>query len=1112
VEERPVSRFQNRAISAAAGTGKTFRLAHRYIGLMAADVAPDRICALTFSRKAAGEIFDKIVEHLCAAATDGARRALTADTIEREGLTAPRDRPEAYVKLLRTLLDSGHRLRIGTLDSFILGIVRAFPMELGIPPETQPMDGDGGEAQAARQSILARLYDPTRRAEPTGHGAGGAFLADVRQARFGQETKTLATVLDTLITDYYGFFRQHGKTAWHRGAPDRIWPSAARWWERAGGPAAAIPGDLPEKLGAAFGPGARTQALGKACAVLATAARQHAADKPWPELNKTILPQLLEAAAKGLPPEILYYSKLYLVPDPLWPELRRALGNLIAVEANRSLERTRGLRTVLGRYDTLYAEALGTDGRFTFEDLSRLLGADGLRPSRAAAADNRLYIDYRLDGQLDHWMLDEFQDTSDTQWDALANLIDEVVQDENRSFFYVGDIKQSVYGWRGGNHRLFHAVLEKYKSLGPRSIAGESIARCRRSPPAILAAVNTVFGDLAGWTPAQGADKGLRRSAVEAFAAFWQTHESARMGEGEGYAALLEYAPKGKSGCAETEGDADEGAGDDPAEFAAVAAILKQVQPTRSELTTAVLVRSNPAGRACVDALRHLLPGVPVIHEGKGGIVDNPVVTLLLALVRYAAHPGDTAALRHLQMSPLADQSEVSAPDALPGVILASLQACGFAGTLREWGRRLGGLDDFGRQRLRELLAAAEQFDAAGSCDPDAFADHVEAYQVKSSAAAGTVRVMTIHQAKGLGFDLVIVPFAANARSFQKPGDPKLLAGDDWVLDPPCGQVLAVLDGAPLQALEAARADANFAQLCVLYVALTRAQRALYLLIPAKGKSSETVREADLLRERLATEGVSGEGPGGLVQCYAKGDGAWYKAAATPQRGVSPAASASPPAPVQVTYAGELTRREPSKEQVESRAFPARWLFSAEAGDVRAFGSAIHRLFQKIEWIEETDIDRLIAGWRAEASEPAALLDDVERQFRICLADGDVRRRLARPAGVPLAEVWREAPFELVLETGGGQQLTSGRFDRVVVERDAADRPIRATVFDFKSNRIETEEDMRKTAEGYAFQMDHYARAAACLLGLPPDQITSLLLFTRKGWIWTQGNAAKNGS
>ena len=47
---------QNRSISASAGTGKTFRLAHRYIGLMSAGVAPDRICALTFSRKAAADL------------------------------------------------------------------------------------------------------------------------------------------------------------------------------------------------------------------------------------------------------------------------------------------------------------------------------------------------------------------------------------------------------------------------------------------------------------------------------------------------------------------------------------------------------------------------------------------------------------------------------------------------------------------------------------------------------------------------------------------------------------------------------------------------------------------------------------------------------------------------------------------------------------------------------------------------------------------------------------------------------------------------------------------------------------------------------------------------
>ena len=56
--------LSHQAISASAGSGKTFRLSHRYIRLLADGVPPDRICALTFSRKAAGEIFDSIVNYL----------------------------------------------------------------------------------------------------------------------------------------------------------------------------------------------------------------------------------------------------------------------------------------------------------------------------------------------------------------------------------------------------------------------------------------------------------------------------------------------------------------------------------------------------------------------------------------------------------------------------------------------------------------------------------------------------------------------------------------------------------------------------------------------------------------------------------------------------------------------------------------------------------------------------------------------------------------------------------------------------------------------------------------------------------------------------------------
>ncbi|MFA7051451.1 MAG: UvrD-helicase domain-containing protein [Kiritimatiellia bacterium] len=1096
---------QNRSISASAGTGKTFRLAHRYIGLMAAGVAPDRICALTFSRKAAGEIFDKIVEHLCAAVTEDVKRAQTAAMIAKEGLAAP-SREDDYLRLLRGLLDHGHRLRIGTLDSFILGVVRAFPLELGVPPETQPMDNDGGEAAAARLSILTRLFDPRSSREESRQEA---FLSDFRMSQHGRETKKLLSVLDQLVKDYHVFYRTHGAQTWHWGDPDRIWPRADRWWEP--DPDDAPPPDtVAESLRTVFGETGRPGQLGESLSTFTIALLSHAIDKPWPQRNDKASRLILENVKNHRPPTLSYYRQEYVLPQTLWNGVRVALRHAINVEIGRALTQTQGLRTVLGRYDEHYAAAQTHDGHFTFEDLSRLLGSGGPSPSRVPDAENRLYIDYRLDGRLDHWLMDEFQDTSDTQWETLANLVDEVIQDDARSFFFVGDIKQSIYGWRGGNYRLFNNIREKYQSCGARAIVSESIQTCHRSLPAIIDAVNQTFDHLESWTPSLGGQAGLRPEAVEAFARAWTRHESARTHEGTGFVSLLEYDPK-KTG-AEESAEADDNGEDGteyPAQFEAVAAILKQVEPIQRGLTAAVLVRSNQAGRACVDALRRLLPDVPCVHEGKGGITDNPVVTLLLALVQYAAHPGDTVALRHLQMSPLGGTCSEIGYGALPALLLQAFQARGFAATLREWGGKLGRLDPFSQRRLSEFLAGAESFDALGVCDPDRFADHVNAYQTRANAAAGSVRVMTVHQAKGLGFDLVVIPFATRPASFEKPKIPRLLAGGDWVFNPPCQQALEAADGPPLQACDAARADANFAQLCVLYVAMTRAQRAMALIVPKKAKDPKSVSEADLLRERLRPDTAPGVGPGGFTQLYARGDPDWF------WRHQAPAANAqeNPAAPFRIGFTAEITTREPSKEHVDGQPFPAQWLFNAEAGDVRAFGSAIHRLFQKIEWFEDTDMERLIAEWRQESAESATLLADVERQFRACLKKGEVQNALSRPAlaGAGAVDVWREVPFNLLVKTGGQKQLMSGRFDRLVVVWDAAGHPVRATITDFKSNRIATDPQVQEAARGYAGQMLDYARAAAQLLGLSPEHVTATLLFTRLGRLYAFSACAGPG-
>src|SRR5690606_12687583 len=100
-------------------------------------------------------------------------------------------------------------------------------------------------------------------------------------------------------------------------------------------------------------------------------------------------------------------------------------------------------------------------GWLVFSDLPVLL-MRGLSGERTGLGAQDLI--YRLDGRTDHWLIDEFQDTSRIQWKVLSAFIDEILQDSSgqRTFFCVGDVKQSIYGWRDGDARLFDEIRERY--------------------------------------------------------------------------------------------------------------------------------------------------------------------------------------------------------------------------------------------------------------------------------------------------------------------------------------------------------------------------------------------------------------------------------------------------------------------------------------------------------------------------------------------------------------------------------------------------------------------------------------------------------------------------
>ncbi len=145
--------FSNVVIRASAGTGKTFQLSNRFIGLILAGASPEQALAVTFARKAAGEILDRVLLRLAEAASDPAKALKMASELDDTCFDA-----DCAMKQLKRLAQQLHRLRIGTLDGFFVQLASNFSLELGMPPGWSIADelDDRRLRSEAIRAVLAR--------------------------------------------------------------------------------------------------------------------------------------------------------------------------------------------------------------------------------------------------------------------------------------------------------------------------------------------------------------------------------------------------------------------------------------------------------------------------------------------------------------------------------------------------------------------------------------------------------------------------------------------------------------------------------------------------------------------------------------------------------------------------------------------------------------------------------------------------------------------------------------------------------------------------------------------------------------------------------------------
>lgn len=1089
----------NEMILASAGSGKTWQLTNRFIALMGQqllagqEVMPERIVAVTFTRKAAGEFFDSILVKLAKAASDEkfARSLVGDEKIDPEVLNDPlrpvlgRLSQADYRRLLRVFISRMPRLFLGTLDSFFSAILRSFPAEFGLAGDFEILSEHLANAERARvyQQVFRRTL-PGRKGGKDGQAAQQEFLEAFRRATFGKEEASIQSVLDEFVENQHEIMLHAAREElW--GNAKTIWPKGCRWL----GPSVNLKDEF-ERLLAQFDASDLSDAAMAFWNEFRDQALEHVPGNALPTRAVFFLGKLLpvwkqiEAGAC----EIVVNRQKQKLDAKACEIVGGIVTSIVGGELKVRLERTSGVWSVLKLFEENWSHQVRRRGRLTFQDMELILAghefsADLPRPmlSQVPGDEERLRIDYRLDSRYDHWLLDEFQDTNHVQWSVIENLIDEVVQDasDERTLFQVGDVKQAIYAWRGGDTRLFQDVLDRYNSGKQPRIQERPLNVSWRSGHDVIDLVNRIFDNDAAFAAME-----LPADTCERWP--WQPHLVAGIhDEMPGCCFLMN--PQPADGAKVTEED----------RFALVAGVLEEVQPVAHGLSCAILVQANSTGRELVDYLRAHKPGIPVMCESEIAVAtDNPLTLALLSLLKCAAHPGDTFAWQHLRMTPFRAALETGEmnPGRLAAEVLRQFFDDGFEATLRLWLGRVGvPLDAFSLRRAEDFFLAARMFDQGGSRDVDEFIAYAGSYTLREPDTHNAVQVMTIHKSKGLTFDCVILPdLEGNSmRTVRrgigvKHGEKRHV---EWVFDLPPSDIVRA-DPVLAKYREEREAEAAYEELCKFYVALTRAKHANYLITAPRSKSSRSNNFIKLLEltlagdDKLETACFGNVSADVLYASHTKAtDRNWFGAVPA-KPAVVEADQSTAPAAIEATSRMRPTRRTPSGS--ETSIVTSRQLFSRGGRFARSYGTLVHAFFEQVEWLDQTNTAELEKKWTSVPCLDAALRARAADEVQRCLEVPEVRAILSRPS--PDAQLWREKRFEILL----GHEWLSGTFDRVMIE------PHRATILDFKTDKVTTPEDFAARVNGYRPQLQTYREVIRRMTGLPLEAIHCRLIFTHR--------------
>ncbi len=1128
----------NAFVMANAGSGKTTTLVDRVARLLLDGSRPDAVLCLTFTKAAAAEMQRRLYQRL------GAWAVAVDDDLRRDLRKLEARAPEAYDRdglsraraLFARALETPGGLKIQTIHAFCEQLLRRFPIEAGVSPGFRVID----DAEAAAVSAIAR------------EALARASLSGVYPAL----TDAYAAMSETLHHDAFeamfsvfearraalGAYVEHAEgeggladfVARSVGFEDAAQADAAAIEVEAADPAAIDAGRwlwAAEALDRARAAGDRERAAEIRRFVEAVRSGQ----SRFADLQSILLTQKGEratwcarSAAARAEPGLCDW--LAAQQDRVVEASERLRAAHVAAETTHAL-------TLAGTYARAYAAAKTATGALDFADLivrARALLTDG--PGAA-------WVLYKLDGGVDHLLIDEAQDTSPEQWAIARALTEEFFagagareDGRERTIFVVGDEKQSIFSFQGAAPERLLAESQTYRRLAEaagRTFETVELLQSWRSTPEVLAFVDRVFGvpdHARALSPGRGeigdrADVVVRHVAGRADQPgtidLWPEEKDSPVEDrrawddpldaGAGHGARRRVAERivaevrdivetGQGVHAKDRGDTKAWR---PADWGDVLILVKKRGPMFEEILRA-LKRS----------------GVPVAGADRLKLAEHPVFEDLLALGRSALFPEDDLTLAGLLRSPLCDVDEQGLFDLAqgrPGTLWRELKTRGderpewtAARVLVRWfraeartrtpfdlyARLLNRRDARGltvRQRFMTRLGgeAADALDAfldqaraaegRGVTDLERFCAELAAIDqtVKREMDEPRGEVRVMTAHSSKGLEAPIVILPDTIFSEPK-GDALLETADGGFLW--CGSGDRDCD-ASAEARAQRKTRNEEESLRLLYVGLTRARDRL--IVGGRIASNRKIENTrawwgPVFDAFAALEGVRD------VQTVS---GPARRFGADPVRMVRTGGAAA----VAVATPAWLTA-DPAREDAGRRAAPSRMdeagtgpaasPLAATAGPGAPLGrfrrgDLIHRLLERLPDIA-TD----------ERPEAAARMLSRERDL-----DDPQRAEMIEAAARVLNDA-RFAPVfgpgsrpEVALTGSVGGAAVSGRMDRLVVTPD------RVLVVDYKTNRPAPDR-IADTDPAYVLQMAVYA---AILKQLYPDRAVEAAL------VWTDG-------